>query len=85
MTPQGVTRSQLLEENISILEARIQELEHPDAPSTSVKLSAPPIGGSANIGPTMPSGHNVPASATDSRVNLTPDEIYSLWVLFKVT
>lgn len=37
---QGLTRTQLLEENISILEARIRELENPSE-ATSVKLHTP--------------------------------------------
>ena len=83
MTSHGVSRTKLLEENISILESRIQELESPDTVSRSVKLHALPASGSqtGRIELTMPSAHDVPASASanDSRVNLTSDEIYSLW------
>lgn len=39
-TGQGLTRSQMLEENIALLESRIKELENPDTTAPSVKLHA---------------------------------------------
>lgn len=38
---QGLTRTQMLEENISLLEARIRELENPAEAGSSVKLHNP--------------------------------------------
>ncbi|KAI0343871.1 hypothetical protein BDW22DRAFT_1218263 [Trametopsis cervina] len=38
---QGLTRTQMLEENIALLEARIRELEDPDAEGSSVRLHNP--------------------------------------------
>ncbi|EKM53300.1 uncharacterized protein PHACADRAFT_197729 [Phanerochaete carnosa HHB-10118-sp] len=74
---QGLTKTQLLEENISLLEARISELENPSE-ATSVKLrdvpgpSAVPltlmIPGSSNVAPSgpAPGPSAVPASASVS-------------------
>lgn len=46
-TGQGPTRSQLLEENIALLETRIRELEHKDDTTPSVQLQVVP---NANAG-----------------------------------
>ncbi|EMD36510.1 hypothetical protein CERSUDRAFT_95807 [Gelatoporia subvermispora B] len=43
-----MTRSQMLEENIAILEARIRELEHPDETTPSVRLRNPHTAGVQN-------------------------------------
>lgn len=45
---QGLTKTQLLEENISLLEQRIRELEFPSE-STSVKLHNPQASSSGNV------------------------------------
>ncbi|THH30304.1 hypothetical protein EUX98_g3889 [Antrodiella citrinella] len=72
LTPQGATKSQLLQENIAILEARIYELEHPGEASTSIKLSAPPTAGSVNAAePTTSFAPFVTVSAAhETRANL---------------
>lgn len=41
-TGQGLTRSQMLEENIALLETRIRELENRDTSAPSVRLMAAP-------------------------------------------
>lgn len=38
---QGLTKTQMLEENIALLEARIRELENPAEAASSVKLHNP--------------------------------------------
>ncbi|TCD69269.1 hypothetical protein EIP91_008204 [Steccherinum ochraceum] len=82
-TPQGATRTQLLEENIHILEARIQELENPDSPSSSVKLHEPHVL-PVNVGPLAQSSHVNERSTTEGQTTLSADEIYLLTDTFSL-
>ncbi|KAK7691462.1 hypothetical protein QCA50_004861 [Cerrena zonata] len=62
-TAPGLTRTQLLEENIALLETRIRELENPEE-GTSIKLHDPRA--SSGLQLTQPGGVTVPGSASGS-------------------
>lgn len=47
---QGLTKTQMLEENIALLEARIRELENPSEAASSIRLHDP---SALNISPDM--------------------------------
>ncbi|KAF7792786.1 hypothetical protein EIP86_003885 [Pleurotus ostreatoroseus] len=58
---QGLTRTQMLEENISLLESRIRELENPSSTTPSVRLHAPQIVTTAASGSSVMSSPSSPA------------------------
>ena len=62
-TAPGLTRTQLLEENIALLEARIRELENPEE-GTSIKLHDPCA--STALRPTQPERVTSPSNNSGS-------------------
>lgn len=69
-TAPGLTRTQLLEENIALLEARIKELENPEE-GTSIKLHDPRASGSLQLN--EPGAGAAPVSSSSSTDNQTID------------
>lgn len=68
-TVQGLTRSQLLEENIAILESRIRELENPGESAPSIRLYDPHLSGSTSSMSEDTEGDQTPM-ASPLRLNL---------------
>ncbi len=81
---QGLTRSQMLEENIAILESRIRELENPGETAPSVRLYDPrPSRSDAPIaeGQSEPEGGPMTIPSVDRVGNLSSSGMYCVTLL----